>query len=172
MNVYIKQLTGSAICRLASKPRGNSTVQRLQCNSSAIKTQHRTTEKIHCFSPTPQRDTTECHIQSSPHTMSAPVTPLEEGIFGVGHITQACCNQTPSQLSMFKKSQLGGDPFFFFTFTTQHNHYIFNVQLLADACRSNIKSATSQSELCCNNVYIYDILTLNLTSPSSRSGNW
>ena len=107
MNVYIKQLRGSAICRLASKPRGNSTVQCLQCNSSAIKTQHRTTEKIHCFSPTPQRDTTECHIQSSPHTMSAPVTPLEEGIFGVGHITQACCNQTPSQLPMFKKSQLG-----------------------------------------------------------------
>ena len=140
MNVYIKQLTGSAICRLASKPRGNSTVQRLQCNSSVIKTQHRTTEKIHYFSPAPQRDTTECHIQSSPHTMSAPVTPLEEGIFGVGHITQACCNLTPSQLPMIKKSQFGRDPF---TFTLGHRLLHFIVQLLTEACHSNIRSATS-----------------------------
>ena len=27
-----------------------------------------------------------CNIKTSPNTMCAPVTPLEEGIFGVGHI--------------------------------------------------------------------------------------
>ena len=97
-------------------------------------------KKIHCFSPTSQRDTTECHIQSSPHTMSAPVTPLEEGIFGVGHITQACCNLTPSQLPMIKKSQFGRDPF---TFTLGHRLLHFIVQLLTEACRCNIRSATS-----------------------------
>ena len=111
--------------------------------NSAIKTQHRTTEKIHYFSPAPQRDTTECHIQSSPHTMSAPVTPLEEGIFGVGHITQACCNQTPSQLSMFKKSQLGGGPFSFSH--SQHNtittYLMFNYWQMLAAVISSLQLA-------------------------------
>ena len=42
--------------------------------------------ELHCTCALSLYVAVQCHIKTSPHTMCAPVTPLEEGIFGVGQL--------------------------------------------------------------------------------------
>ena len=147
MNVYIKQLTSSAICRLASKPRGNSTVQRLQCNSSAIKTQPRTTEKNPLLLPCTTTGYNRVpHTILPAHNVCASHSPWRGDFWGGTHHTSLLQPNTFSVAHVQEKSawQAGiPSPFSRLHLWLGQGLLHFIVQLLADACRNNIKSAGS-----------------------------
>ena len=95
MNVYIKQQASSAICRLAPQLCGT--------------TLHKHSTGLIC---TLQLSLSwwQCNIKTSLHTMCALVTPLEEGIFGVGHI--AGLEPNTSALKVSRKKGDSRIPFF------------------------------------------------------------